>query len=729
MEGVLELPARAGELCTRSVSVNQVPPTPHTFIGRTVELGEMIHGMVAGTNVLGLKGQGGIGKTALARLFAENIRDSFPDGQLFLDLQGYSNTEKSLGPEAFLAHVIQSLEPAVRLPDDSVSLQRLYRRLLTGRRLLLIADNVVAQPALDLLLPPAGSLLLLTSRENLSLAGLDPMRLGVLPEADAFQVLRRICPRLVNESDTAIRQIVERSGFLPLALDTNAHTLLTNRLLNVHSLCERLEGTDALVRPVEAAFQVSYDHLSSDKLRHAFRQLAAFPAQFDYEAAASLWACDDKTLIDYLGALESASLVLHDDSTLRLRLHDLGRLFAENKLCSHKGERAYVLGRHAEYYVQLLCKIDELYKTGDQVKAFQWFDAEWANIESGWRWAFASTGFLHSPLPQDFLGIPEPPTVPKIDDVYSPAEFPYELLVSYPIEGFYLLSLRQHPRDRIVWLEAAVAAARKLGDRQNEANALGNLGGASAELGNVRRSLACYKQQLTIAREIIDRRGEGHALGNIGVAFVALGKAHEAIGLHEQQLFIAREVIDPLGEGRALGNLGVAWKSIGDLEKAIWYHEEALAVRRAIPDLPGVAVSLGNLGVAWTSLRNPRKAIEYHEQRLDIARQLGDRRGEGNALGNLGSAWAVLGDPRKSAAYHEQRVAKAREVGDRRGEGSGLHNLALQIEKLGDLARATAMLEECLAIREEIEDPCVDEVRVTLSRWRVRRQGTNPSVS
>ena len=701
---------------TSFLSLNQVPLTPHTFTGRSIELDELIR-RTAITGVLGLKGQGGIGKTALARRFAEELRDRYPDGQLFLDLQGYSPIEKPFGPHAFLAHVIQSLEPATSLPDDSVSLQHLYSRLLIGRRVLLIADNVAAQPGLEQLLPPAGSLLLLTSREILPLAGLEPVRLGVMPEADALQLLRRICPRLTNESDVALHVLAERSGFLALALETNAHTLHTNRLLTVPKLCERLKGGGALVSPVDAAFQVSYDHLPSDALRHAFLQLVAFPADFDPLAAAAIWACEEASAIDLLGALESASLVLLDDLTGRLRLHDLGRLFA-GRHC-HDEERAGALQRHAQYYEELLWRIDDLYKTGAEgmLRAFQWFDAERTNFEMGWRWAAASAGLVNNSFQRDSLGIPELSPVPSDNACSSVA---YKLLVSYPIGGYYPLSLRQQPRDRIIWLEAAVAAARIVGDRRNEANALGNLGGASADLGNVRRSLACYEKQLAITREINDRRGEGHALGNIGVALVTLGRAKEAVSFHEQQLSLAREMDDRLGQGRALGDMGVAWKSIGDLEKAISYHEEALAVRKAIGDLRGVGVSLGNLGLAWTALRDPKRAIQYHEQRLDIARQLGDRRGEGNALGNLGSVWAALGDARKSAEYREQSLTIARENGDLRAQGTRLHNLAIQLRKLGNIPGAISMLEECLRIREDIDDPRANKVRVTLARWRRR---------
>jgi tetratricopeptide (TPR) repeat protein len=63
-----------------------------------------------------------------------------------------------------------------------------------------------------------------------------------------------------------------------------------------------------------------------------------------------------------------------------------------------------------------------------------------------------------------------------------------------------------------------VTAARKLGDRQAEGDALGNLGTAYRELGDVTRAAECYEQYLEIAREIGDRSGEGSALWNLSLA-------------------------------------------------------------------------------------------------------------------------------------------------------------------------------------------------------------------
>jgi tetratricopeptide (TPR) repeat protein len=78
-----------------------------------------------------------------------------------------------------------------------------------------------------------------------------------------------------------------------------------------------------------------------------------------------------------------------------------------------------------------------------------------------------------------------------------------------------------------------------------EGNALGSLGIAYADLGEVERAIGYYEQHLAITREIGDRRGEGNALGNLGLADADLGEVERAIGLLEQALRIGQEIKDP----------------------------------------------------------------------------------------------------------------------------------------------------------------------------------------
>ncbi len=94
----------------------------------------------------------------------------------------------------------------------------------------------------------------------------------------------------------------------------------------------------------------------------------------------------------------------------------------------------------------------------------------------------------------------------------------------YPDAGAYCLHLRQHPRERIRWLELALAAARRLKQRNWEGVALGNLGIAYYNLGEYRRAIEYYEQRLQIAREIGDRRGESQRTGQSGHRLLRLGR-------------------------------------------------------------------------------------------------------------------------------------------------------------------------------------------------------------
>lgn len=74
------------------------------------------------------------------------------------------------------------------------------------------------------------------------------------------------------------------------------------------------------------------------------------------------------------------------------------------------------------------------------------------------------------------------------------------------------------PRERIGGLGRAVAAAREISDRRDEGAALGNLSHAHAHLGEMRRAIEHYEQQIKIAREFGDRSSESWALGKLEIA-------------------------------------------------------------------------------------------------------------------------------------------------------------------------------------------------------------------
>jgi len=633
----------------------QLPPPPGDFTGRQKELDDLREAIEhGGVHISGLQGQGGVGKTALALKLAAELAPRFPDAQIFLDLKGA--TEKPLAAAEALAHAVRSFHPEAKLPEGENDLRALFCSVLHGKRTLLLMDNARDANQVHLLIPPdKGSALLVTSRTAFTLPGLKQKKLDTLPPDDAKKLLLAIAPRIGSAADA----MAKACGYLALALRLAATAIAERVTLDPADYARQLADESQRLKmlpeagrdpSMEASIGLSYNLLNAG-MQKRWRMLGVFPDSFDVPAAAAIWETGNDAAQGTLSDLVRFSMLDWDEAVHRYRLHDLMRDFARGKMTETERDAAAL--HHARHYADVLGAADELYLKGGEsvLLGLAMFDLEWGNIEAGQAWAAA-----HAEKNREAT----------------------QLCSSYPNRGVYVLSLRQHPRDGIRWLELAVAAAHALADRRAEGAHLGNLGGAYFTLGEYRLAIERHEESLAITRGLADRRAEGQSLGNLGTAYSALGEPRRAIEYYEQRLAIAREIGDRLGEGNALGNLGVAYKLLGEY----------------------------------------RRAIECYEQALAIDRETGDRRAQGAALGNLGVAYKSLGEYRRAIEYYKQQLEITREIGDRQGAGNAHWNMSVALDKLGERGQAIAHAEAALKIREQIEDPNAAKVRRQLEIWR-----------
>jgi tetratricopeptide (TPR) repeat protein len=654
-----------------AASLHQLRPPPGDFTGREKELVKLRRAIEGGgVTISGVRGMGGIGKTALALRLAAEVADGYPDAQIYLDLKGTDPAPVTVA-EA-MAHVVRAYHPTARLPEGEAELQAAYHTVLHGQRALLLMDNAAGRAQVEPLIPPSSCVLLVTSRQHFTLPGMRALNLGTLPPKDARELLLRVAERVGDCAD----EMARLCGYLPLALRLAGSALAEREDLRLADYLHWLADEQARLGLVEASLSLSYELLGRE-LQRRWAMLAVFPGTFDRGGAAAVWGVEPDEGQDALSDVVRYSLVEWDGEAERYHLHDLARLFAGAWL--EEGDRAAGQRRHAAYYQGVARAANELYGQGREsvLVGLGLFDLEWGNIEAGHAWAVQNAE-------KDGRGL--------------------ELCDEYPAGCFRVLPMRQHPRERIAWLEAALEAAKELDRKQAQSWHLGNLGNAYRDLGEVGRAIAYYEQALTIAREIGHRRGEGNHVGNLGNAYRVLGEVGRAIAYYEQALTIAREIGDRRGEGNHLGNLGNAYSDLGEVGRAIAYYEQALAIAREIGDLRGESNRLGNLGNAYRDLGEVGQAIGYYEQALTIAREIGDRRGEGNRLGNLGNAYSALGEVGQAIGYYEQALTIAREIGDRRGEGAALGNLGNAYSDLGEVRRAIEYTEQALTIAHEIGD-------------------------
>lgn len=494
----------------------QIPDPVPDFTGRKPDINGLLAafrraGGNRGAVISGVRGMGGVGKTELAKMAAKRLMRRFPDGQIFFNLRGAGakGTSKPATPAEALQHVIVSFQAEARLPESVDAMQALYHSLLQGKRVLLFMDNALdADQLLSLSPPPEGCALIVTSRNHISLPGMNKLNIEVLPPDEARALLLSVCPRIKEHADL----LAERCGYLPLALRLGASALERNPALKVEEWLDRLSresqrlaeldkqrpmvGVD---RGIQASLAASYNLLDKRR-RQLWRALAVFPGDFDAPAAAAVWKADEEHPADTLADFYAASMVIWDGKTNRYRLHDLARVFAQQRMTDKEAE--IHPQRHAEYYCSVLAAAKTLYLVGGEssIKGFQVFDLEWHNIQEGKEWAAA-----------------------HVDDNQGGAE----LASRFP-HAFEFISMRVF----LSWLEQtrqAIDVARKLNNRSLEGpHSLTNI---YEVLGDSRKAVEYH--------EIGDRRGEAITLHNLADELSQAGRRDDAVTASERALKIA----------------------------------------------------------------------------------------------------------------------------------------------------------------------------------------------
>lgn len=363
------------------------------FVGRENEIiiAENYIATAQTSKVIIIRGMGGVGKTELAYRIGRHFSRYFTDAQLVVELQG-SSVKQQVHVEQALQSLIQSFDREMKLPDDISALNKIYRTLLTSKQAIILADDVAGAKQVQALVPPEGSLLIITSRQRFSVPGMLAIDLEPLPIKTASVLTKFICPRIKGHA----HRIAELCGGLPLAIRVSAGILDNDPSKDINSYVELLTNERDRLRAlrdpddpeldVEASLNLSYDTLSSHD-RDVFCQCGIFPASFNKEAAYNVInppPHDTISIHDHLSILVRHNLVIWNSSTKRYFLHDLIRSFAVSRLANQEE----ILARFAKHFLSLAESIEKMYRDGGHpmLNALRIFDTERANFEVSVHW-------------------------------------------------------------------------------------------------------------------------------------------------------------------------------------------------------------------------------------------------------------------------------------------------------------------------------------------------------
>ncbi|WP_193318089.1 MULTISPECIES: AfsR/SARP family transcriptional regulator [Streptomyces] len=645
---------------TRAPAVRpaQLPRDIADFVGREPELAaldELLDGPAA---VAVLAGTAGVGKTALAVRWAHRVRDSFPDGQLHVDLRGYG-PDRPLTAEEALAGFLRALDrDAPSLPRHLDERAAHLRSLLDGRRMLLVLDNARTVEQVRPLLPGTPTCVtVVTSRESLAgLVARDGARrldLDRPPLADARRLLTELVGERAEADPPATDALIERCARLPLALRVAAELIDTQPGRAIADLADELAGRQEALHAldvegdphtaVRAVFSWSYQRLDPATAR-AFRLLGTHPGHdIDAHALAALAGEDRRRTHRALEALRRASLV--DRTPVgRYQPHDLLRAYAAELADSldPPEERRAALDRLCGYYLAAA--------------------------------ALAMATF--APFEADRLpGVPASPA--EIPALNSPDQARRWL----DAERDNLMEVSRHGGPEFVTL-----LARTVWRYQD-------IGGLKDE------RVTLQTRALRAARTLGDTLAEAHARRHLGTALSTVGGQQEAALDHLRRALAGYEEHGlPEERGAVLNNLGILHTAEGDL----W---EALRQTRRALDSSGSGLSwqlrralLVNHAAHLVDLGRYGEALDHVVAGVEVCAAHDDRPIEANARAVLVRVLIGLGRDEEAWEEAHRALALARETGFRVVEAICLRSLGALHHRRGEHERALSLLEEAVAL-------------------------------
>lgn len=684
----------------------QIRPRAPRLIGRDeslVALDNLVERMSARTILL--TGMPGVGKTTLATHWGHQHADRYPDGQLYLDLQGHGPGDP-VNPGDALGRLLGALGvPPSLVPADTDQRHERYDQALYRKRVLIILDNVRDSDHVRPLLTNAVTCLTIVISRNRThglLHSDSTLALSVEP-LDAEQSEQLLDHLAHTGTDPAHRQtdglraLARLSGGLPLALSIIGAYVNDRPGIDLADLADNL-ATELLDRDVDdsrditlrTVFNWSYQALEPGDAR-LFRTLGLFPGATISTGAAT--ALLGENAARGLDKLIRANLVKGESARYH-SVHDLLRRYTIDLAATDLSNQERRDARHRlfNWYLHTAAAAAALLApNGDPVPdmpttpptesqrfdtaaaALAWIDAERPNLLAVVR-AATTTG-MH--------------------------RYAWQIAANV----HQSLSRRGRLDEVLDLLHCAATAAVADAHDHGHVGTMLNIAATHFAMHDYRRSAEVCAEALRLAREKKLPNCELAGLHNLGSAYLKAGEPARAVPLLDEVLDAVTRAGFLPGQAATLISLGDARRALRQHDAAATCYHQAHTLFERINEPRGQGRAQIRLAELQLALDDPERALRYCTTALAIYERFHDDTHHSDAMIIAADAHRMLGHQHDAQHFATDALTLCDTLGDLHRRAKALAVLADSLAATGDRAGALTRCEQALAITAELTDP------------------------
>jgi tetratricopeptide (TPR) repeat protein/DNA-binding SARP family transcriptional activator len=668
-----------------------------------------------------LEGPPGVGKTSLAVHWSHQASRRFPDGQLYLDLHGFSD-ETKVEPAAAIERLLIQLGAPATQPTATAGLVSRLRNLVAGRHMLILLDNAASTEHIQLLLDSLPCTVLITSRRRLtglSRRGAVAVPVLLLNHDDSRAWLAQRLGDRANREAAALSDLTGICGGNMLALRLVGEHIgsrpqvrlaeFVDELVDGQALLDLGDDPDSPRGSLRATFDLSYQALDPDEQR-VLCLLGLHPGpDVSLDAVASLTAQDLPWVKRRLDALVSAHLLGQPEQRARYRFHDLVRRYAAD--CSSQerwhDERDAAERRLLSYYHHGALNADlAIFPNRIAVPA--------QPVVDGVR----PPEFHSDKTAVDWL-VRERANLGAIIQLASRRGFHTYVTTTANATGETYQRLGYHAAV-LSALRAGLLAAESGGDLLGQAYSLSNLGFVHAKRRDFAMAESCYHRAKVLFDQVEFRLGSATSVHHLAKLHIERGDYRAGVDAHRAALSIFRAIDSPGARGLeviALYRLAEGYRCCRDFDAAMTCARDALWLAERQLDHEGQASCLGELAAIYYDLGDLVTAKVYCNRSIVLYQQLPDS-------GLSGRNWRLLGlihrdekDLEQAESSFRTSVTHFHEARDVMGEataydllGQVLHRKAAHDSAVEAWSKALALFAETNGAGQQ-----ADAIRLRLS--------------